>query len=51
MLVELSQGTPEWHEWRKNGIGGSDATVVEGISPYRTPRQLFYEKKGLGRIN
>jgi putative phage-type endonuclease len=42
----LRQGSPEWHAWRREGIGGSDAPVVEGISPYRTPRQLALEKRG-----
>lgn len=31
---------------RKNGIGGSDAPVVVGVSPYKTPLQLWLEKRG-----
>jgi putative phage-type endonuclease len=46
LLVQLTQGTPEWNAWRKDGIGGSDAPVIEGTSPYRTRRQLFLEKTG-----
>lgn len=46
--VELLQGSPEWHAFRRLGIGGSDAPVVDGSSPYRTLRQLFNEKAGLG---
>lgn len=46
--VSLVQGSPEWHAFRRLGIGGSDAPVVEGNSPYRTLRALFDEKKGLG---
>jgi putative phage-type endonuclease len=46
VLVQLTQGTPEWNAWRQQGIGGSDAPVIEGISPYRTRRQLFLEKVG-----
>lgn len=34
----------EWLEWRKNGIGGSDAAVILGISPWKTPLQLYGEK-------
>jgi putative phage-type endonuclease len=45
--VELQQGTPEWHAFRLEGLGGSDAPVVEGNSPYRTKLQLFREKRGL----
>lgn len=44
--VSLIQGSPEWHTWRKTGIGGSDAPVIEGTSPYKTVRQLFLEKAG-----
>lgn len=46
-IVNLVQNTPEWLEWRKSGLGGSDAPIVFGNSPYRTPRQLFLEKRGL----
>lgn len=30
--------------WRRNGIGSSDAAVVMGVSPWRTPYQLWQEK-------
>jgi putative phage-type endonuclease len=33
-----------WHEWRKSGIGSSDAAVLMGVSPWKTPRQLWEEK-------
>jgi len=34
----------EWLEYRRQGIGGSDAAAVLGISPFRTARDLFYDK-------
>ena len=34
----------EWLELRKNGIGGSDAAVVCGISRYKSPVELWMEK-------
>ena len=34
----------EWLEWRKRGIGGSDASVVCGISRYKSPVELWLEK-------
>lgn len=34
----------DWLEFRKNGIGGSDASVVCGISRYKTPIELWMEK-------
>jgi len=32
---------------RINGIGGSDMSVILGLSSYKTPYQLYLEKKGL----
>lgn len=34
----------EWLEYRKLGIGGSDASVVCGISRYKSPVELWIEK-------
>ena len=34
----------EWKEWRRKGIGGSDASAILGISPFATARDLFYDK-------
>ncbi len=45
-IVDLIQGSDEWHIFRKAGIGASDAPVIEGLSPYRTKRELFFEKSG-----
>jgi putative phage-type endonuclease len=36
-----------WLEARRKGIGSSDAAVVLGLSPYRTPLALWAEKRGL----
>lgn len=49
-VVTLQQGTPDWHAWRRTGIGGSDAPVVLGVSPYNTPRGLYREKVGLATV-
>ena len=35
---------PDWLEWRKKGIGGSDASVVCGISRYKSPVELWLDK-------
>lgn len=43
----LEQGSSDWFEWRKKGIGASDSPIIMGISPFKTPYQLFQEKKGL----
>lgn len=34
----------QWHEWRSQGIGASDAPVVMGVSPFKTLNQLWEEK-------
>lgn len=36
----------EWLEFRKSGIGGSDASVVCGINRYKSPVELWMEKTG-----
>ena len=38
----------EWRQYRYQGIGGSDAAAVFGISPWKTARDL-YEEKVCGR--
>ena len=36
----------DWLEYRKQGIGGSDASVVCGINRYKSPVELWMEKIG-----
>ncbi len=38
---------PDWLELRRQGLGGSDAAAVLGISPFRTARDLYYDKRGV----
>ena len=38
--------THEQRSKRQQGIGGSDAPVCAGLSPYKSPLQLYYEKRG-----
>lgn len=37
----------DWHEWRREGIGGSDIAALVGLSRYASPTSLYYEKTGL----
>lgn len=37
----------EWLEKRRQRIGASDAPVIMGVSPWKTPYQLWQEKLGL----
>jgi len=48
-IVDLVQRSEEWLEWRALGITATDIPVIEGLSPYKTPWQLWAEK--IGRIN
>ena len=36
----------EWLKYRTGGIGGSDASVIAGINPFRSAHQLWLEKTG-----
>lgn len=36
----------DWLDTRKNGIGGSDAAAAVGLSPYKSPLELWLEKTG-----
>jgi putative phage-type endonuclease len=40
----MEQNTKEWYEFRRNKIGGSDAAIILGISPWKTAYQLFQDK-------
>lgn len=45
VLVETAElSHEEWLAYRRKGIGGSDAAAVLGISPFRTTRDLYYDK-------
>lgn len=46
-IIDLRQRTPEWHAWRARGITASEAPVILGRSPYKTPWQLWAERIGL----
>ncbi|MEY8419654.1 lambda-exonuclease family protein [Oscillospiraceae bacterium 44-5] len=37
----------DWLAYRRQGIGGSDAAAVLGISPFRTAVDLYYDKRNL----
>jgi len=46
MSAVMQQNTADWLAWRKTGIGASDVPVILGVSPWRTPYQLWQEKTG-----
>ena len=43
-IVNLVQGTPEWHAHRAQYHNASDAPAMMGCSPYKTRNQLVREK-------
>lgn len=43
----VNMSEEDWLKWRTTGIGGSDAGTVLGINPYRTARELYYDKRGV----
>ena len=45
VLVETaSLSEEEWLAYRRKGIGGSDVAALLGISPWRTARDLYFDK-------
>lgn len=43
---EAEKDHAKWLETRNAGIGGSDASVIMGLNPYKSPYQLWLEKTG-----
>ena len=43
---EAENDHAKWLETRNAGIGGSDASVIMGLNPYKSPYQLWLEKTG-----
>lgn len=46
MTVEEAQDRKAWEELRNKGIGGSDAAVIVGKNPWKSPYTLWAEKTG-----
>lgn len=44
---EFEANSPEWHELRKAGIGGSDVAAVVGVSKWTSAYALWAKKSGL----
>ncbi len=45
-IERLHQNTAQWHSWRRQGIGASDAPVIMSETPFKTPRTLWSIKTG-----
>lgn len=46
-MTALEQGSKEWLDMRRKHIGASDASAILGVSPWKTPLQLWRQKMGL----
>lgn len=48
VIVETSGLTEdEWLDYRRRGIGGSDVSIIYGVSHFRCNRDLYYDKVGI----
>ncbi len=45
-IVSFTQGSEDWLNWRKSGIGASDIAVLTGSNGYTTPLKLWEIKCG-----
>ena len=45
MIHDLAQGSPDWHEFRANRRGASEAAAMLGLSPKVKRNELLYMKK------
>lgn len=43
-IVNVKQGTPEWHQFRRTHLGASDAISIMGMSPWKSPIELYEDK-------
>ena len=46
LVSTVNMEKSEWLKWRRMGIGGSDASVIAGVNPFRSVFQLWKEKTG-----
>ena len=51
ILVETAGlSEEEWLAYRRKGIGGSDVAALLGISPWRTARDLYFDKLNIVEV-
>lgn len=43
-LLDLVQGSEEWHNWRRSRIGASECAAIMGKDPYKTPYGAWLRK-------
>ncbi|MFC0179517.1 YqaJ viral recombinase family nuclease [Thorsellia kenyensis] len=45
-IIDIKPRSAKWHQWRSEGIGASESSIILSQSPYKTPWQLWAEKCG-----
>lgn len=45
-VLILDQNSPDWHKWREEGIGGSDAAIVMGLTGFCDVHTFWLDKTG-----
>lgn len=46
-ILDLEQGSPAWHAWRKTVITATDCPAIMGTSPWTTEYKCWQKKLGL----
>ena len=48
IIVARTKDMPkeEWLKWRRKGIGGSDVGAIAGLNPWKTPLEVYLDKRG-----
>lgn len=46
VVTDAPQGSDEWLQARRGGIGGSDVAAVLGMNPWRSPIEVWLDKTG-----
>lgn len=46
LLHTAETGSPEWAEWREQGLGGSDIGAILGLNEYKSAYALWAERTG-----
>ncbi len=49
-ITDVIQRTPQWQHWRARGVTASEAAIILGHSPYKTPWRLWAERTGIARV-
>lgn len=45
-IVTVEPGSPQWLEWRRQGVGSSDIPAIMGVCPYKTAKDIYDDKMG-----